>query len=80
MNKVVKLGGWDDDVRQNEAWLEFIDQVKKDGVRGIVFGETEDGNVFVGCNYDSAKDLVYIYHMLQGMINEIIGGGLHGEE
>jgi len=80
MVQVVKLGEWDDDVRQNEDWIAFIDRVKETGTKGIVFGETEEGEMFIGCNHTNAKDLIYIYHMLQGMINSLITGDLESNE
>lgn len=70
--KIVNLNSLDE---QDENYMEFLDDLKNDNASAIYIVEKNNGEVFVGCNYEQRKDLVYAIYRLQMLAQTLIEKG-----
>lgn len=68
---IVSLNSLDD---KDPEYMRFIDDLREDNGNAIFLIEKNNGEVYVGCNFDSRKDLVYAMYRLQGLAQTIVNG------
>ncbi len=69
---IVNLSGLDE---QDEEYMKFLNDLKDDNGSAIFIIEKNDGEVYVGSNYENRRDLVYAIYRLQGLAQSLVNGG-----
>lgn len=72
--KIVNLSSLDD---EDDEYLAFIEDLKDNNKNAIFIVEKEDGEVFVGCNYENVKDLVFAIHKIMKLANAIVDNAVN---
>lgn len=71
MTNIVNLNTLDD---KDPEYMKFLDDLKEDNGNAIFLIEKHNGEVYVGCNFESRKDLVFAMYRLQGLAAAIVNG------
>ena len=69
---IVNLSTLDD---KDEGYLKFLEDLREDNGSAIFIIEKNNGEVFVGSNFENRRDLVYAIYRLQNLAQAIVNGG-----
>jgi len=69
MAEIVKLNKLDD---EDEAFQEFIDDLKTDAKRIMYIAETEKGEVYVGTTSSTTQDIICDIYRLQRLAENLL--------
>lgn len=68
---IVNLSSLDD---QDEGYVKFLDDLREDNGSAVFIIEKNNGEVYVGSNFESRRDLVYAIYRLQGLAQSLANG------
>jgi hypothetical protein len=69
---IVNLSSLDE---QDAEYMKFLDDLKEDNGSAVFIIEKNDGEVYVGSNFENRRDLVYAIYRLQGLAQTLVNGG-----
>jgi len=72
MAEIIQLGGMDE---EDEAYNQFLEDLKNDVVRAVFIVEKKDGRVAFGTNSTDKRDVVYDFFALQNFCQQLIQEG-----
>jgi hypothetical protein len=72
MTNVVNLSTLDD---KDPEYMKFLDDLKEDNGSAIFLIEKNNGEVFVGSNFENRRDLIYAIYRLQQLGQVLAAGG-----
>lgn len=69
---IVNLSSLDE---HDQEYMKFLDDLKEDNGSAVFIIEKNDGEVYVGSNFENRRDLVYAIYRLQGLAQTLVNGG-----
>ena len=72
MTNIVNLNTLDE---KDPEYMKFLDDLKEDNGSAIFIIEKNNGEVFVGSNFENRRDLVYAIYRLQNLGQVLAAGG-----